>query len=129
MHSYGSSCTKSPYYDSGPKDQERRRKALETRQQALDCLRDHLASDKLPLVVPGADDKFLRAVLEKSPHRHIRGLACYTLAEQVRHLAIGMPAPALKSVDLDGKPVQLADLKGKVLVLDVWECGAAHAGP
>src|ERR1022692_1927945 len=70
------------YYGSEPKDQETRRKVLETRQQALEMLlRDHLASDKLPLVFP-ADEKFLRAVLEKSPHRHIRGLACYTLAEQ-----------------------------------------------
>jgi hypothetical protein len=177
----------SPYEPRDPK----------ARQQALARLgRDHLASDKLPLVIPGADEKFLRAVLEKSPHRHIRGLACYTLAEQrirlsrritqfrnevpvwrqrtqfarssmvttnldqltketetlleqvvrdfadvpiadrrngktlgelakghlreIRHLAIGMPAPPLKSVDLDGKPVQLADLKGKVVVLDVW---------
>jgi hypothetical protein len=170
-----------------PKDQE-------ARQQARARLgRDHLASDKLAPVLEGADEKFLRAVLEKSPHRHIRGLACYALAEQhimqskrvtrfrnenpnwrsmltplpyridlaqltketetlleqvvrdfadvpiddrlngktlgdlakahlhgIRHLAIGMPAPALKSVDLAGKPVQLADLKGKVVVLNVW---------
>lgn len=44
--------------------------------------RDYLASEKLPLVFDGADEEFLRAVLEKSPHRHIRGLACYTLAEK-----------------------------------------------
>jgi thiol-disulfide isomerase/thioredoxin len=176
-----------------PKDKATPRKALDT------LRRKHLASDKLPLVFGQADEEFLRAVLEKSPHRHVRGLACYNLAEgqislirmvtrwrnnnpdwrkrkwlektgfaslvttdidkvtkesekvleqvvrdfadvpiedrrngktlgelakghlhEIRHLAIGKPAPELKSVDLDRKPVRLADLKGRVVVLDVW---------
>ncbi len=44
-------------------------------------LRDHLASDKLPIAFDNANDDFLRTVLEKSPHREVRGLADFTLAE------------------------------------------------
>jgi thiol-disulfide isomerase/thioredoxin len=187
---------------SEPKDEGAQRKALAT------LRRDHIASDKLPLVFERADEEFLRAVLEKSPHRTVRGLACYSLAEErlgrvrrvsrwrngnpgwqkrkdleqtgfaylvttdidqvtrdserlleqvvrdfadvpiegrrngktlgelakghlheIRHLAIGKPAPELRSVDLDAKPVRLADLKGRVVVLDVWAtwCGPCRA--
>ncbi|HEY4133351.1 MAG TPA: TlpA disulfide reductase family protein [Gemmatimonadaceae bacterium] len=34
--------------------------------------------------------------------------------------ASGAPAPAFTAQDLDGKPVALADLKGKVVVLNEW---------
>jgi thiol-disulfide isomerase/thioredoxin len=179
----------------GPEDES-------TQQKALDLLRrDHIGSDKLPLVFGTADEGFLRAVLEKSPHHNVRGTACYYLAKkrlgrirmvtrwrnehpdwrqtklerlkgtgldflvtmdidqvtkesekileqvvrdfadvpiedcrtgktlgevakghlhEIHNLRIGEAAPPLKSVDLDGKPVQLADLKGRVVVLDVW---------
>jgi hypothetical protein len=54
-----------------------------TQKKAWDRLREnHLTSEKLPLVFDWADEKFLRVVLEKSPHRIIRGLAGYTLAEK-----------------------------------------------
>jgi thiol-disulfide isomerase/thioredoxin len=185
-----------------PKDKTAQRKALDT------LRRDHLASDQLPLVFERADEEFLRVVLEKSPHRYVRGLACYALAEsrlnriryvtrwrnenpdwrqrkwleqtgfallvttdidqvtkeseklleqvvsdfadvpvdgrrngktlgelakghlyEIRHLAIGKPAPELLSVDLDGKAVRLANMKGRVVVLDVWAtwCGPCRA--
>jgi len=184
-------------------------KAAETQRKAIDILRrDYLASDKLPLVFKKADEGFLRTVLEKSPHRDVRGLAYYRLAEErlgrirmvtkfrdenpdwrqrkwlektgfaflvttdvdlvnkeseklleqvvrdyaevpiegrrraktlgeiakghlheIRNLGIGKAAPELKSVDLSGKSVQLADLKGQVVVLDVWAtwCGPCRA--
>jgi thiol-disulfide isomerase/thioredoxin len=35
-------------------------------------------------------------------------------------LSVGQPAPELVSQDIDGKPVRLSALKGKVVVLDVW---------
>jgi hypothetical protein len=63
---------------------------------AFDLLaRDHLASDKLDMVcayaglyshadAPGA---FLRAVLEKSPHRTMQGIACLSLARYTKYRA------------------------------------------
>ena len=35
-------------------------------------------------------------------------------------LSVGQTAPELVTQDVDGKPVKLSDLKGKVVVLDVW---------
>jgi peroxiredoxin len=34
--------------------------------------------------------------------------------------AVGAPAPAWQLNDLNGKPVQLSDFKGKVVILDFW---------
>jgi thiol-disulfide isomerase/thioredoxin len=33
---------------------------------------------------------------------------------------VGKPAPAIEGTDVDGKPVRLADLKGKVVLVDFW---------
>lgn len=39
---------------------------------------------------------------------------------ELRHLRIGMKAPPTESKNLKGEPVRLADLLGKVVVLDFW---------
>jgi peroxiredoxin len=117
---------------------------------------------------------FLRRCLEKSPHREIRGQACFHLADQtlrmqralnergqplpehelqqmmalferciqefgdlptadttiakaaerslfeIRNLAVGKPAPKTVGQDLDGKDLDLADFRGRVVMLTFW---------
>src|SRR5206468_11276449 len=45
---------------------------------------------------------------------------------ELRNLGIGKTAPEIESQDLDGKKVKLSDLKGKVVVIDIW---ATWCGP
>ncbi len=57
--------------------------------------RDHLASDKLEMVcaMAGLDneqkaaERFLRTVLQKSPHPKMRGIACLSLARNLKYQA------------------------------------------
>jgi len=39
---------------------------------------------------------------------------------ELRHLAVGKPAPEIDGEDLDGKKFRLSDYKGKVVLLDFW---------
>jgi hypothetical protein len=38
----------------------------------------------------------------------------------LRHLSVGKAAPEIRGTDQDGKPFQLSDYKGKVVLLDFW---------
>ena len=84
-----------------------------------------------------SDDKAARAVAEKYFRRvvaefaavkvdrgdrgevELGGMARGNLFE-MEHLNVGQPAPAATSKDLKGNKTSLADLKGKVVVLDIW---------
>jgi peroxiredoxin len=49
---------------------------------------------------------------------------------EIRNLAVGKPAPDLRSKDIDGKEVKLSDYRGKVVVLDLWvEWNGPCCGP
>jgi hypothetical protein len=39
---------------------------------------------------------------------------------ELRHLAVGKPAPEIEGVDQDGTPFKLSDYRGKVVLLDFW---------
>ncbi len=71
-------------------------------------------------VVTQAD---LKAALTDSVKGHDRS-AKYTLeAIERKAEVVGKPAAAVDATDMDGKAVALADLKGKVVVLDFWYRG------
>jgi hypothetical protein len=39
---------------------------------------------------------------------------------ELRHLAVGKPAPEIEGKDIDDKPIKLSDYRGKVILLDFW---------
>jgi hypothetical protein len=39
---------------------------------------------------------------------------------QARHLQPGKPAPEITGEDIDGKPINLSDFRGRVVLLDFW---------
>ena len=46
--------------------------------------------------------------------------------DEIRHRAIGMPAPEIVGVDLLNRPMKLSDFRGRVVVLSFW---ATSCGP
>jgi peroxiredoxin len=65
----------------------------------------------------------LKAELEQRVKGHDQSVA-YRLQEIARRAkVVGKPAEAFVVKDIDGKVVKLADLKGKVVVLDFWYRG------
>lgn len=63
------------------------------------------------------------------PYRQIEEMDCRQAAmalDEIRHRAIGMPAPEIVGVDLLNRPMKLSDFRGKVVLLSWW---ATSCGP
>jgi thiol-disulfide isomerase/thioredoxin len=61
--------------------------------------------------------KAFQLLLKESQNPAIRGFSASRLAQLE---LIGKPAPAIQGTDLDGKPVNLAELKGSVVLVVFW---------
>jgi thiol-disulfide isomerase/thioredoxin len=57
------------------------------------------------------------AVASRHPDRVVSG---YFAGRLARLDMIGQPAPPIEGTDVDGRPVRLADLRGKVVLVDFW---------
>lgn len=64
-------------------------------------------------------DMSLFRLPEESKLREVVQLSHWNAAK-IRKLMVGRPAPDLNVTDLDGKPVSLSSLNGRVILLDFW---------
>ena len=71
-----------------------------------------------------ADDAPARGAVNQEAVRDVAAVfLCVPFRNQSENLAnlkVGGTAPEISGEDIDGRPMKLADYKGKVVVLDFW---------
>jgi len=93
--------------------------------QVLRQRADRTADAKAAAKLRNESEKFLEQAIDKYADVKLSfygtvGKRAKTELFDLRHLAVGKPAPEVKGVDQDGKHFKLADYKGKVVLLDFW---------
>lgn len=100
-------------------------------EEELDMYRSWLSSEGLAFIQAGDVTKltaergqFLKQLVSDYGDVQKYGRTLSELAAgdiyELEHLQVGMPAPEIEDVNLDGEPMKLSDFRGKVVMLDFW---------
>jgi thiol-disulfide isomerase/thioredoxin len=104
--------------------------AYEDKTEAADKAEPKQAKDLLDKAVyglktaaAGIDNKDFKSNLTEKITQHERMAKYHLDSAERRAKVLGKPAAEFETTDIDGKKVKLADLRGKVVVLDFWYRG------